>query len=98
MQPGPRHEPTALKILKGNPGKHALPANEPKPNEGIPEQCMPLDAYALVVRERYCRILTDLHVLTIADGIMLDSLCQAESDYARHTDALRRLGETYDTE
>lgn len=29
--PGPKPKPTHLKILAGNPGKRALPKNEPKP-------------------------------------------------------------------
>ena len=32
---GPAPEPTALKILAGNPGKRKLPENEPQP-QGTP--------------------------------------------------------------
>jgi P27 family predicted phage terminase small subunit len=37
MRPGPPPKPTALKILAGNPGEHALNKREPRPPPGIPE-------------------------------------------------------------
>lgn len=30
--PGCRPTPTALKLVRGNPGKRALPKNEPRPS------------------------------------------------------------------
>lgn len=31
---GPKPTPTALKVIRGNPGKRALPENEPTPQLG----------------------------------------------------------------
>lgn len=31
MKPGPKTQPTRLKIIRGNPGQRKLPQNEPKP-------------------------------------------------------------------
>ena len=33
---GPRPEPTKLRIVKGNPGKRALPEDEPEPTGSLP--------------------------------------------------------------
>jgi hypothetical protein len=35
MKAGQRPTPTALKLLRGNPGKQRLPANEPQPDQTI---------------------------------------------------------------
>ena len=35
MKAGQRPMPTALKLLRGNPGKQRLPANEPQPEQTI---------------------------------------------------------------
>ena len=36
MRTGPNPKPTELKRLEGNPGKRALPANEPRPEPAMP--------------------------------------------------------------
>ena len=74
---GPKTQPTPLRIIRGNPGKRALPKDEPKPRDQKPyrPEYISNDATALQEWERLSEILTHMRVLTEADYIMLASIC-----------------------
>jgi len=87
--------PTSLKIIKGNPGKRALPQNEPEPApisadtpapkeiEGMPDACW---AWSDIL-PRLC----NMQVMTEADIPMLVMYCEA---YADEKSAVAQMGET----
>ncbi len=76
---GPAPQPTALRILNGNPGKRALPTDEPKPDSSEPFMPAWLDADAREEWRRIVPILLKMGVLTVADGAALATYCEAYS-------------------
>ncbi len=78
---GPAPTPTALRVLRGNPGKRPLPEDEPKPRESRPYCPEHIRADAVAHREwkRLEPILRRMRVLTEADYIALANLCQTYS-------------------
>ncbi len=78
---GPAPTPTALRIVRGNPGKRPLPKNEPRPRETRPycPEHIKRDAVAYREWKRLSPILRRMRVLTEADYITLASLCQTYS-------------------
>jgi P27 family predicted phage terminase small subunit len=65
---GPPRKPTELKLLQGNPGKHALPLNEPKPKkltDAKPPRYLNKDARAIFIRE--AKKLTPLGLMSEID-------------------------------
>lgn len=86
----PKPEPTALKVLKGNPGKRALPKNEPNPDVSfrVPPAPKPLAGHA---REEWRNIAKKLHrlgLLTEIDTNALALYCQA---YGRWVEAEHKI-------
>lgn len=77
--PGPKPTPTALRKLAGNPGKRALPKNEPEPSRGR-LSCPPhLDATAKTEWRRLLPILQGMRVMTDADYGVLEMCCRQTS-------------------
>ena len=80
--PGPAPQPTALKILRGNPGRRPLNKREPQP-ELRPPECpdyILADPVALKYWEHYLPILQGMRVITVADETVLASLCITHSN------------------
>lgn len=73
--------PTALKLMRGNPGKRPLNKREPKPAAGIPQPLAGLSAQALVHFGRLVEQLSAVKVVTVVDGPALSTLAQAMADY-----------------
>lgn len=74
--PGPPPKPTRLKLLQGNPGKKALPKNEPQPKRGIPTRPEGLTPEA---KREWTRVTVELDrvgLLTIVDRAELTMYCQ----------------------
>jgi len=65
---GPKATPTALKILRGNPGLRPLPKDEPKPKAGLPACPSWLTATAKREYRKIGAILVGSSVMTVADG------------------------------
>ena len=71
---GPAPKPTVLKKLEGNPGKRALPKNEPQPEPGaVCPEWLPEDAKA--EWSRVAPILERVKLLTQADTAALAAYC-----------------------
>ena len=88
---GPKPEPTALRLLKGNPGKRGINHDEPIPPPGEDaDWAVPatLGASARVEWERQVGVLREIGVLTLADRTIFEVYCQAVGDLA---DAQRTL-------
>jgi hypothetical protein len=65
---GRKATPTALKILRGNPGLRPLPKDEPKPKAGLPACPSWLTATAKREYRKIGAILVGSSVMTVADG------------------------------
>ena len=76
-----RAKPTALKIAQGNPGRRAINKTEPKPTAGAPACPDWLDARAKSAWANIVPELLAVGVLTVADGMALQQLCEAYADW-----------------
>ena len=94
---GPAPTPTAIKKLKGNPGRRPLNEAEPQPEPGVPDCPEHLDEVAQREWERLIPILRGMRVLTTADYIALGNLCQAYSTQIKAQKQLARSGLLYKT-
>lgn len=81
--------PTALRVLRGNPGKRALPESEPKPQAIEPEMPQDLDPIAKKTWKRLAPTFVRLGILTEIDGLSFAELCMAEAHCIRIRKALK---------
>lgn len=100
MGKGRKPQPTHLRLVKGNPGKRALPQNEPKPKTARPPKPANLpDSTASKLWDVLEDELFNMGVLTTADGPALRMLCEV---WARFFEARRIINQfgsmTYTTE
>jgi P27 family predicted phage terminase small subunit len=89
---GPRPEPTALKLLKGNPGKRPLNEREPKPPPGAPETPAHLDEEARREWDRVVGTLEQLGLVTMLERAVLTGYCQSWSRWVDAETKLREYG------
>ena len=87
---GPAPKPTNLRLLQGNPGKRALPKNEPKPRPIAPKCPSWLGSIGRQEWRRVAPELESLGLLTVVDGAALEAYCQA---YETMVQARRELKE-----
>ena len=82
MKSGPKPTPTALRELRGNPGRRPLPVNEPEPS-GLEEVDPPAHLSTEAKREwrRLAPELIRLRLLTVADFAAFTGYCSAWSDF-----------------
>jgi P27 family predicted phage terminase small subunit len=88
--PGPRKTPTPLRLLRGNPGKEAIPRGEPHPlrPDRVPD---PPQRLADEAREEWLRIAPELHrlgLLTVADLQSLAAYCIAYGRWCEAEDTM----------
>lgn len=84
--------PTALKILRGNPGRRPLPKDEPQIPAGIPEAPKHLTGKA---KKEWHRIVPELHkagLLTKVDGTALAAYCDCFAQWAEASRQLKKTG------
>ena len=89
---GPKPKPTALKLVRGNPGKRPLNKSEPQPQPRLSMPAAPqhLSKDALKEWRRVCRELLPLGLFSNLDKSALAAYCQA---YGRWVQAERALSE-----
>ena len=95
---GRKPKPTALKKLKGNPGKRKMNTKEPVPGKGMPDCPKWLLPEAKEEWKRLCQKLSDMGVLTEVDMAAFAAYCQS---YARWKEAQQHIdeeGSTFETE
>jgi P27 family predicted phage terminase small subunit len=86
--------PTALKLVKGNPGKRKLhPEREARIPCAAPEPPEFLNADGKVEWERICSMLARAGLMTGADRGALGSYCQAYGVWAQAERAINKLAE-----
>ncbi len=95
---GPAPAPTALKIMRGNPGKRPINKSEPKPRKFKSKPPDHLDPEAVAEWKRLVPILKRMKVLTEADYMALGTLCVAYSTMAKAQKQLTTAGLLYKTQ
>ena len=73
---GDKPTPTAIKKLRGNPGRRPLNELEPQSKRCKPEPPALSDELDKKLWEHYTKILDDMDILTEADYFTLSNLCQ----------------------
>jgi P27 family predicted phage terminase small subunit len=94
---GPAPEPTALKRLRGNPGKRALNKEEPRPATTMPRCPAHLGKEARAEWRRVARGLHEAGLLTQIDRAALAVYCQAWERWVRAEAQVARHGEVVKT-
>lgn len=94
MKPGPPPKPIVIKRRLGNPGEHALNENEPMfpaPSRmpPVPEH---LNRYAEDAWHRLGRLLLGAGLLTSADTIGLEMLCQSYGSWVHALGMIAKTG------
>jgi P27 family predicted phage terminase small subunit len=98
MNRGRRPTPTALKIVKGNPGKRPLPRDEPQPSpDTLARPPRHLDRVAAAEWRRLSREFAALEMLTALDRGSLELLVTAWSRWRRAEGKVAELGEVIAT-
>lgn len=92
---GRRPKPTALKLVAGNPGKRAINKREPKPKRLSPSCPAYLGDEAKVAWGRLCVLLDRMGVLTEADSLALERLCDCYSEILECRELIARQGRIY---
>lgn len=92
-KPGPKPKPTAVKEMEGNPGKRALPENEPRPAELLeipkpPSFLMPL------AKKHWKKMSEELRGCGLLTAIDLDAFAAMCNAYATWVDAQQQLKKT----
>lgn len=94
---GPAPEPTALKRLKGNPGKRPLNREEPRPPSTMPRCPSHLTGEARAEWRRVARTLYELGLLTGVDRAALAVYCQAWARWVKAEGQVAKHGEVVKT-
>jgi len=84
--------PTSLRLVRGNPGRRPLPADEPQPNRKAPPMPDHLDPLAQEEWKRLEPLFLEMGILTEVDGFAFSSLVSAYAEVARYDMALRECG------
>lgn len=92
---GRRPKPTHLKVVSGNPGKRALNKREPKPQKVIPSCPEHLSTESKVAWGRLVTMLDRMGVLTEADALALERLCDCYAEILDCRRLIERDGRTY---
>lgn len=97
MPGGRPPKPSHLKLVTGNPGKRKVNKREPKPPRGVPKMPAGLSASARAAWSRIAPDLERMGVLTVADGVALELMCEAYADWMGHAATIAAEGATYET-
>jgi P27 family predicted phage terminase small subunit len=89
---GRNRKPTALKTVRGNPGKRKINKREPKPLIGAPAMPEHLSKLAKHAWRRLVPILLSMKVLTIADGDALAGYCTSIEQWILASAAISKYG------
>ena len=87
--------PTALKLLKGNPGKRPINDAEPKPSKKRPICPTWIDVDAKAMWKRLIPMLSDMGVLTEVDGNAVARYCQLWSRWKRAEQFIQKNGDVF---
>ncbi|MCB2250075.1 P27 family phage terminase small subunit [Salmonella enterica subsp. diarizonae] len=85
---GRRPKPTRLKVVAGNPGKRKINDKEPAPAHEIPSPPSHLTDWGKVAWGKLTVLLDGMGVMTIADGLALERLCDIYADILQLRDTI----------
>src|SRR4051812_11571658 len=94
---GRRPTPSHLHLVRGNPGHRPLNSKEPKPDRGAPVAPGHMSDKASQTWAIVSPILDRMGVLTEADGLALEVLCEAYADFLSARATLDEFGSHYYT-
>jgi len=89
---GRKPKPTHLKAITGNPGKHPLNHDEPRPEIAVPDCPPELSDAAKREWNRLVGELSKLHLVTNLDRAALAAYCAAYALWAEATEAIQKFG------
>lgn len=92
---GRKPTPTHLKLVRGNPGKRPLNQTEPRPARERPSAPAHLSDKARESWGYVIGIVDRMGILTEADGIALEMLCEAYADSREARETIRDRGSKY---
>lgn len=92
---GRKPKPSHLRVVTGNPGKRPLNANEPKPGRQRPSAPAHMSDKARETWGYVSGLLDRMGVLTEADSLALEVLCEAYADFLRARQVLKDFGSNY---
>lgn len=84
--------PTALKVLRGNPGKRPLNASEPAPRLAIPRCPKHLNDEARAEWRRVVHEMAQIGMLTLVDRAALAAYCQTYARWVQAEEGIQRTG------
>lgn len=96
-KPGPQPTPTALKVLRGNPGRRPLPVNEPKPADNCDDCPVWVCESGRVEWARLVPRLKAVGLFTNLDTNGFARYCECLGDWEETKQFLRENGHTYQT-
>jgi P27 family predicted phage terminase small subunit len=91
---GPAPTPTALLKLRGS-WRGEINKNEPMPDRGIPDMPEELEGITKECWEQLAPLLDEMGVLTKADSIALQLLCETFANWKRTEELLKQSGDVY---
>jgi P27 family predicted phage terminase small subunit len=89
---GRKPKPTVLKLLDGNPGKRPLNDREPRVPEGVPDPPDWLDDEARAEWFRTVKVLSDMGLMSRADGTALAAYCTIYSRWVHAEAQVKKFG------
>jgi len=92
---GPAPEPTALKLVHGNPGKRPLNKAEPRPARRRPRRPDWLEGEAQAAWDELIPMLDAMGVLTEVDGRAVSRYCKLWARWVKLTAMIDKAGEVY---
>lgn len=92
---GRKPTPTHLRIVGGNAGKRPINGAEPKPRRERPSAPAHVSDKARETWGYVVGLLDDMGVLTKADAIAIETLCEAYADFLAARAALKAFGSNY---
>ena len=91
-KPGPKPKPTAIKKLRGNPGKRKLPDNEPQPDQTNKPPPVPRHL-CKVGKKKWRQLSKELHAAGLLTKIDQDQLAVYCVEYATFIEAEANIQE-----
>lgn len=95
---GPPRKPTALKLIGGTARNYRLNKSEPTPPRGIPRPPKHLSKVAKEAWNYAAPVLDEMGVLTVADAMVLEGLCESYSNLRDARALLAKEGRTYQSQ
>lgn len=94
---GRKPTPSHLKLVKGNPGRRPMNAQEPKPSRSRPSAPAHMSDKARETWGYVSGLLDRMGILTDIDAVAVEVLCEAYADFLAARAMLKAFGSNYYT-